>query len=71
MIARIICWLYGHKRGKRVSVPVTREIPAAKGLVATDAMGFSGTIRRATLTQNEIMLQCPRCKATWTRKVKA
>lgn len=42
MIGRFICWLRGHKRGKRINY-----------------------------AQGMITFQCPRCKATWTRKGKA
>lgn len=48
MIARLKCWLWGHKRGKRVVYTV--GVPESDG-------------------QREY--QCPRCKAIWTRKVKA
>ncbi len=39
MIARLLCKLFGHRRGKRVD--------------GTDTIA------------------CPRCNATWTRKIKA
>lgn len=42
MIARLICWLVGHKRGVR-------------------------TIQSA----DHAKFQCPRCKATWERKIYA
>lgn len=44
MIARLICWLVGHKRGVRISL-------AGLG----DSAEFC----------------CPRCKATWERKIYA
>jgi predicted Zn-ribbon and HTH transcriptional regulator len=46
MIARLICYLRGHKCGN------------ACGNLPGDPV----TVRR---------IRCPRCKATWTRKVKA
>ena len=51
MIARLKCWLWGHKRGKRIF--------STGGAIGTEPL------------PNEAMYQCPRCKATWTRKVKA
>lgn len=47
MIARLKCWLFGHKRGKRLLMVTTTS----------------------TVLVNTY--ECPRCKATWTRKVKA
>jgi uncharacterized C2H2 Zn-finger protein len=44
MIARLIGWINGHKRGKRVT----------HGQKDGEAATF----------------QCPRCRATWTRKAK-
>lgn len=51
MIARLKCWLWGHKRGKRVHPSAVANPTAVNGPEAT--------------------FQCPRCKAIWTRKVKA
>ena len=42
MIGKLKCWLFGHKRGKRVPNP----------------------------TRVFIWYRCPRCNATWSRKVK-
>ena len=46
MIGKLLCKLFGHKRGKKVS-----------------GMGLDdGTLFRS--------YACPRCAATWTRKVR-
>lgn len=47
MINRLLCRLFGHKRGKRVVYTVGG--PEADG---------------------EREYQCPRCEATWTRKIR-
>lgn len=50
MIARLICWWKGHKRGRRIETPShVREADAIVGLRLID-------------------LECPRCKARWTRR---
>lgn len=49
MIAKLICLLFGHRRGKFVAL-------------ANEA-GSDKVMQRT--------IGCPRCKATWTRKVKA
>jgi len=45
IFGKLICWMMGHKRGKRVP-------------------------RIAEANQNWQTYRCPRCAATWTRKVK-
>lgn len=52
MIARLICYFIGHKRGKKVFTIKTH-----------DASGQRTTVERTEYA-------CPRCKATWTRKVR-
>ena len=47
-LSRLICWIYGHKRGKRTAA--------------------SDSVERET---GHAIYCCPRCGATWTRKVKA
>lgn len=47
MIARLICWWKGHKRGKRVVYTVGG--PESDG---------------------EREYECPRCGATWIRKIR-
>lgn len=47
MIAKLKCWLFGHKRGKRVVYTVGG--PESDG---------------------EREYECPRCEATWTRKIR-
>lgn len=48
MIAKIICYFKGHRRGK---------------------LFLKGTAARPAVEWNTY--ECPRCKATWTRKAKA
>ena len=45
MIGKLMCKLFGHKRGKKIG-----EQGSAEGVTAT--------------------YECPRCSATWTRKVR-
>lgn len=47
MISKLKCWLFGHKRGKRVVYTVGG--PESDG---------------------EREYECPRCEATWTRKIR-
>ena len=53
---RLICWLFGHKRGKRDVSPVHE--------VLTDE-------QRKQVYAGYKFFRCPRCSATWTRKVKS
>lgn len=46
MFSKLVCWWYGHKRGKRL----------------TETATTSSDMRI-------VQYECPRCKATWTRKV--
>ena len=59
MFNKLICWLKGHKRGTRIS-------PMVVGL-------GNGVTYPATLDGSDGLkvFKCPRCGATWTRKVKA
>lgn len=60
MIAKLICLIRGHKRGRRLS-PQDGESPASWTLgKAAEAYknGFH-------------IFQCPRCTAAWTRKARA
>ena len=56
MIARLICWYKGHKRGKRIL-----------RMISGGTVEHNGVPVKA----GESLYECPRCKATWTRKVKA
>lgn len=49
MIAKLICWLYGHKRGRRLTA----------SMVTTTSTGPETN-----------RFECPRCAATWTRKIR-
>lgn len=48
MIARLICFFKGHKRGKRLTA----------------------SMATTTSTSPVNTYECPRCRATWTRKAK-
>ena len=48
MLGKLLCWIVGHKRGKRVG--------------RTADFGGSSV-------EDAAVFECPRCGATWTRKV--
>jgi len=57
LIGAILCKLTGHKRGRRITKSSVAGTDMANDVYIAECGGH-------------IIMRCPRCHATWTRKVK-